>query len=194
MTATPAQASENAITTEALTRRLSQPGGVTILDVRTPGEFHGGHIPGAVNVPVDQLGGYTEKIAQVDPELILVCQSGGRADTAQRRLAGAGARRGQVLTGGMGAWNSAGGATEAGRGQWGLERQVRLTAGSIVLVSILSSLAWPSARYVAGGIGGGLVFSALTNTCGMGALLAKLPYNKGRKADIDRAVASVVGA
>lgn len=191
---TPARESGETISAASLTKRLAGPSTVKILDVRTPGEFDGGHIPGAVNVPVDQLDAYAGRIATANPDLILVCQSGARATTAQRRLSEAGSRRGQVLAGGMAAWMSAGGTTEAGRGRWGLERQVRLVAGSVVLGGVLASLAWPKARFVAGGIGGGLLFSALTNTCGMGALLAKLPYNKGRNCDLERAVTQLVAS
>jgi rhodanese-related sulfurtransferase len=184
------------IDASTLVRRLAAPpggaGGIAVLDVRTPGEFEGGHIPGSVNIPVDQLDAHARRIAAADPELVLVCQSGGRATTAQQRLCAHGARRSSVLAGGIASWASAGGKTRTGRPRWTLERQVRLAAGSLVLSGIVASFAWPKARLLSGAIGGGLVFSALTNTCGMGAVLAKLPYNKGRKAHIDRAVAELL--
>lgn len=41
------------------------------------------------------------------------------------------------------------------------------------------------------GIAGGLVFSALTNTCGMAAMLAKLPHNRPRTADLDNTLAAL---
>lgn len=76
-----------------------------------------------------------------------------------------------------------------GAEKWSLERQVRLVAGAIVLVSILLSIAWPAARFVAGFVGAGLVFAAVSNTCMMGMLLAKLPYNRASSVDVEEMVA-----
>ncbi|HEU5082870.1 MAG TPA: DUF2892 domain-containing protein, partial [Acidimicrobiales bacterium] len=56
--------------------------------------------------------------------------------------------------------------------------QVRLVAGGITLASVVASVWFPPARFVAGFIGAGLTFSAVTNTCGMAMMLAKLPYNR----------------
>lgn len=166
----------------ALRERLGSPE-VVVLDVRTPGEFQSGHIPGALNVPVDQLAAHAPRFpATSDRELVLVCQSGGRARAAQQHLQGAGT----VLTGGMAAWTAAGEqATEAEGDRWSMERQVRLTAGSIVLTGILGSLIWPKARFLSGAIGAGLVFSAVSNTCGMAAVLGKLPYNRASEANVE---------
>jgi rhodanese-related sulfurtransferase len=181
------------ISADSLRQRLRQPSDLVVLDVRTPGEFATGHIPGALNLPVDQLPAHATRVAAADRALVLVCQSGARADTAQRQLSQVGASGTQVLTGGMGAWTAAGGdaTPPSGAGRWSLERQVRLTAGSIVVSGILGSLVWPKARFLSGAIGAGLVFSAVTNTCGMGAVLAKLPYNRGADADIDAALAQL---
>lgn len=46
--------------------------------------------------------------------------------------------------------------------------------------AIVASVRRPAARFLAGAVGGGLVFSAVTNTCGMAAVLARLPYNRPR--------------
>jgi hypothetical protein len=85
----------------------------------------------------------------------------------------------ELLEVGMQAWQAVGGEVNVGKPRWALERQVRLVAGSIVLASILASLRVPKARFLAGAIGGGLTFAALSNTCAMGSLLMKLPYNAG---------------
>jgi hypothetical protein len=66
-----------------------------------------------------------------------------------------------------------------------MERQVRMAAGSVVVLGLIADLFVPGIRWVSAAIGGGLVFSALTNTCGMAALLAKLPYNRRRDAAYD---------
>ena len=94
---------DTAISPAALRERLAQSADVVMLDVRSAGEFGAGHIPGALNVPLDQLRGYTARITAADRALVLVCQSGARSETARRRLAEAGATSGRVLTGGMGA-------------------------------------------------------------------------------------------
>ncbi|WP_028934697.1 rhodanese-like domain-containing protein [Pseudonocardia spinosispora] len=167
----------------ALRERLGSPS-VIILDVRTPGEFESGHIPGALNVPVDQLAAHAPRFPETLPrEVVLVCQSGGRATAAQQHVPGS------VLTGGMTAWTASGGSTTSASGtRWAMERQVRFTAGSLVLSGILGSLIWPRARFLAGAIGAGLVFSAVSNTCAMGTLLGKLPYNRASSGDVEVAV------
>lgn len=158
---------------------------VRILDVRTGAEFESVHIPGSFNVPLDTLAEHVRRVADLDRPVVLVCQSGARATTAQEKLNSAGKTNLRVLEGGMGAWLTAGGEAVKGEEKWALERQVRGVAGSIVLTSILASLRFPKLRFLAGGVGFGLLFSALTNTCAMGALLGKLPYNRGQKCDID---------
>jgi hypothetical protein len=62
--------------------------------------------------------------------------------------------------------------------RWALERQIRLVAGSIVLISIVASIWWHPARFLAGAIGLGLTVAAITDTCLMGRMLMKLPYNR----------------
>jgi hypothetical protein len=121
--------------------------------------------------------------------MLLICQSGNRATQACTKLAGAGLTDATVMTGGMGAWISAGAPVERGRQRWSLERQVRLVAGLIVLLSIVVSVVFPAARYLAGAIGAGLTIAALTDTCTMGMLLARLPYNRGTGCDVDTAIA-----
>jgi rhodanese-related sulfurtransferase len=156
-----------------------------ILDVRTGAEFESVHIPGSFNVPLDLLTEHVADIAQLDHPVVLVCQSGARAATAQQHLHAAEKTNLRVLEGGIGAWLVAGGEVVEGEAKWSLERQVRGVAGAIVLASILASIKLPRARFVAGGVGSGLLFSALTNTCAMGVLLGKLPYNRGPGCDLD---------
>lgn len=158
---------------------------IRILDVRTGGEFESVHIPGSFNVPLDMLAEHVREVAHLDKPVILVCQSGGRATTAQEKLNSAGKTNLRVLEGGMGAWMLAGGDVVKGDEKWALERQVRGVAGTLVFASILASLKFPRFRFLAGGVGFGLLFSALTNTCAMGVLLGKLPYNRGPKCDLD---------
>lgn len=166
-----------------------------LVDVRTPGEYATAHIAGSVNLPLDRLDAHAERIVrESDAHLVLVCQAGGRASQAQEKLSRAGMTGTTVLAGGMNAWLGADApVVRAEQERWGLERQVRLVAGSIVLLSVIASIWLPVLRFVAGAVGAGLVFAATTNSCMMGMLLAKLPYNRGPGVDVDGALARIAG-
>jgi rhodanese-related sulfurtransferase len=166
---------------------------VRILDVRTPAEHESVHIPGSYNVPLDTLGEHAQELRRhIAEPVVLVCRSGNRAAQAERRLAAEGMANVKVLDGGMLAWQAVDGPVRAGRQRWSLERQVRLVAGGIVLGGIIGSTVVPRLKYVSGAIGAGLTFAALTDTCAMGALLAKLPYNRAAACDVDAVVAELV--
>ncbi|KAB1117938.1 rhodanese-like domain-containing protein [Micromonospora aurantiaca] len=160
-----------------------------LLDVRTPAEFETSHIPGAYNVPLDLLKEHREELRNhLDEDVVLICRSGARAAQAEQSLAGVGLPNLKVLNGGMLAWQAANAPIRQGKQRWDLERQVRLVAGSIVLLSILGSVFVPGLKWVAGFIGAGLTFAAVTNTCAMGMMLGKLPYNRGASCDLDTIV------
>ncbi|MFC0032397.1 rhodanese-like domain-containing protein [Micromonospora chaiyaphumensis] len=160
-----------------------------LLDVRTPAEFESVHIPGAYNVPLDLLKEHREELrSHLDQDVVLICRSGARATQAGQALAGAGLPNLKVLDGGMLAWQATDAPTKQGAARWDLERQVRLVAGSIVLLSVLGSMFVPGLKWVAAFIGGGLTFAAVTNTCAMGMLLSRLPYNRGAGCDLDTIV------
>ncbi len=61
-------------------------GEVLLLDVRTPGEFAGGHIPGAVNVPLAELQRAAKLIGRKDRPVVVYCLSGGRSGRAEAKL------------------------------------------------------------------------------------------------------------
>ncbi|KPM57338.1 sulfurtransferase [Frankia sp. R43] len=165
-----------------------------LVDVRTPGEFETAHIPGSHNVPLDLLRTHLSDLrTHLDDHVVLVCGSGQRAAAAAADLAAAGVASPLVLTGGLGAWQALDAPVRAGRPRWELERQVRLVAGSLVLGSVAASTVIPRAKWVAAGIGTGLTVAALTNTCTMAMLLAKLPYNRGARLDIDGVIATLAG-
>lgn len=157
-----------------------------VLDVRTSGEYQSVHIPGSYNVPLDTLGEHVADLADLSHSVVLVCQSGARASQAREHLQAAGTTNLRVLDGGMSAWTAAGGDVVRAGERWALDRQVRGVAGLLVLSGVLASLVLPGAKWFAGAVGFGLAFSAVTNTCAMGMLLAKLPYNRGPRCDIDR--------
>jgi rhodanese-related sulfurtransferase len=177
---TPPASTIDVVTTRAL---MASDSDVLLVDVRTPGEYETAHIEGSINLPLDQIDAHLQHIvAAGGGTMVIVCQSGNRAGQCRTKLAAAGLTGPRVLTDGLNAWLAAGAPVVRGRQRWALERQVRLVAGGIVLASIIASIWLPPARYVAGFIGAGLAFAALTDTCAMGMMLSKLPYNRPRTA------------
>ncbi len=190
MSSTPAR-----IDPSALAQRLAA-GSTTVVDVRNPGEHAAAAIPGSQLLPLDQLDQDVDTLAAgLSSPVTLVCRSGQRATQAHQRLTAAGATDLTVLDGGLNAWQAAGQPvdTTPGTAKWEMERQVRLAAGSLVLAGIIASLRWPAARFLSGGVGAGLTFAALSNTCAMSRVLLKLPYNRTVSADGAKAVAALTG-
>ncbi|MFF4621546.1 rhodanese-like domain-containing protein [Nonomuraea jabiensis] len=179
------------ITPAALQQLIEDGRGPRLLDVRTPGEFRTVHIAGASNVPLDILREHRAKLLNhLNEDVVLICRSGARAAQAARVIAEAGLPL-RVLHGGLMAWEATGAPVNRGTERWDLERQVRLVAGSVVLVSGLAGLVVPGAHLIGTAIGAGLAFAALSNTCAMGMLLSKLPYNRGPRTDIGTVIASL---
>ena len=179
-----------------LPQMLGPPPPPRVLDVRTPGEFETAHIAGAYNVPLDLLREHRDEIiGHLDQDVVLVCRSGQRAAQAEETLRTAGLSNVHILDGGITAWQAQGFAVNRGAARWDLERQVRLVAGSIGLTAILGSIAVPKLKWLAAGVGGGLPFAAVSNTCAMGMLLSKLPYNRPTATcDAQTVVSQLVGS
>ena len=156
---------------------------LAVIDVRTPVEFAEVHVPEARNYPLDELRPKTivesEGLPSNEPIYIL-CRSGTRATKAAERFAKDGYNQAVVVQGGTLAWIEAGfPVTRTKVKVISLERQVRIAAGSLVLMGVL--LGWFVNRGFFGlsaFVGAGLVFAGVTDFCGMGLLLAKLPWNK----------------
>ncbi|WP_405456426.1 rhodanese-like domain-containing protein [Streptomyces sp. NBC_00101] len=182
----------SAFTPAALQHLIKTGDGPRLLDVRTPGEFQTSHIPGAYNVPLDTLREHRMELGRhLDEDVVLVCRSGARATQAEEALAEAGLPSLRVLDGGMMAWEASGAPVNRGPQRWELERQVRLIAGSIVLVSGVVGFFVPGVHLIGTAVGAGLTFAALSNTCAMGMMLSKLPYNRGPRTDIRTIIASL---
>src|SRR5579863_2554056 len=174
------------ITPQAL--RDGQCGNARIIDVRSPAEFSTGHIPAAVNIPMEQVESRMPDLGS--GPVVLVCEAGRRAEVVAGWLDG-----GQdvaVLSGGTSAWRRAGFAVvSCAPCRWTLERQVRLTAGIIVLASTaLAVTVNPAWLYLAMFVGAGLTFAGITNICGMATLLARMPWNREGKAKVARVTTS----
>ena len=82
-------------------KQLIQDGAI-VLDVRTPGEFSGGHVKGSVNIPLDRLGTQLQRLKDKNQPIITCCASGMRSSAARALLTKAGYTR--VVNGGS--WTS----------------------------------------------------------------------------------------
>ena len=182
---------QNKIDARSLQAKLANGEPIQVIDVRSPAEYQQGHIPQASNIPMELVESRLDDLSQHHP-VVLVCHSGRRACFTESWL---NAHHDQVtvLEGGTQAWADSqlpivGSVTNA----WSLERQVRLTAGFIVLVATLLAVSvQPNWVYVAMFVGAGLTFAGLTNTCGMAMILAKAPWNRPK---VDGLTKSVRGA
>jgi phage shock protein E len=76
-----------------------------IVDVRTPAEYAAGHVPGAVNIPYDQMDARADEIiAHKDKDVVLYCRSGRRSGIAANTLAAKGFTKLALLEGDMPGW------------------------------------------------------------------------------------------
>jgi rhodanese-related sulfurtransferase len=159
---------------------------VELIDVRTPAEFREVHADLARNLPLETLDPaavLAARAASADEPLYVICRSGSRAQQACVRIAAAGFAHVVNVEGGTLAWDAAG--LPVVRGQKApisLERQVRIAAGSLVLLGLLGALIHPVFLGISGFVGAGLVFAGVTDTCGMGLLLARMPWNQAPSA------------
>ena len=151
-----------------------------LLDVRTPAEHAQVHVPGVHLIPLDRLDASSLEWSKEKPVYIL-CQSGGRAKQAGAKLEQGGFQKCCVVEGGTSAWAAAGLPVNRGTSRViSLERQVLIAAGFLVLSGVLlSQFVNPAFIWLSGFIGAGLIFAGSTDWCGMGMLIARLPWNQG---------------
>jgi rhodanese-related sulfurtransferase len=154
---------------------------IDLLDVRTPAEFDEVHLSAARNIPIAELNpANTMRLRQhrsTEP-LYVICQSGGRGRQACKLFQKAGFSNVVNVEGGTAACIKAGLPVVRGRKTISLERQVRIAAGSLVLLGlVLASLVHPAFALLSAFVGAGLVFAGVTDTCGMGLVLARMPWN-----------------
>jgi rhodanese-related sulfurtransferase len=165
-------------------RTSGQP--IDLIDVRTPAEFREVHVPFARNAPLDRLDPAAvarDRAGSPGRPLYVICRSGSRGQKACEKLTASGLTNVVNVEGGTQAWADAGLPVVRGKKAISLERQVRIAAGSLVLLGVgLGWLLHPACAGLAAFVGAGLVFSGVTDTCGMGLLLARMPWNRVKDA------------
>ena len=168
-----------AITPVELQKILTVQPSATVIDVRTPVEFGEVHVPQARSIPLDELKPAALGLSKDQP-VYLLCRSGQRATKAAEKFAKEGFSQPIVVEGGTLAWIDAKlPVTRCATKAISLERQVRIVAGALVFTGVV--LGWFVHRGFFGlsaFVGAGLVFAGITDFCGMGLLLAKMPWNR----------------
>ncbi|THB78373.1 MAG: DUF2892 domain-containing protein [Desulfobulbaceae bacterium] len=150
-----------------------------LVDIRSVGEILAEQIPGSVTLPFDLVNKTQMAAAGLGEKTpILVCRSGNRAEMAAKSLA----RETDdvaVLDGGIVQWKRDGFNVAEGRNALPLERQVLVTAGSMILLfSVLGFLVSPLFFGLTIAMSGGMIFAGATGACGMARVLMLLPWNK----------------
>jgi rhodanese-related sulfurtransferase len=172
--------STQTVSPHAVADQQRQGRSMRVIDVRTPAEYARLHADSAELLPLDQLDPGKLAIQSAGHPLYIICKSGGRAAIACDRLTKAGMTNVFSIEGGTDAWRRAGlPIVEGNRRVISLERQVRIGAGLLVLLGV--TLGWflhPALYGLAAFVGAGLVFAGITNWCGMGMVLSRMPWNR----------------
>ncbi|MCD0462764.1 rhodanese-like domain-containing protein [Roseiconus lacunae] len=162
-------------------------GELDLIDVRTPVEYREIHAEGAVNVPLDSIDPdavAASRNGHGSHPLYLICKSGNRSSKAAQKFIDAGIENVVSVDGGTTAWANAGLPVVRGKKSISLERQVRIAAGFLTLLgAALGFFVHPYFVALSAFIGAGLMFAGITDTCGMGMMLAKMPWNQCRDGD-----------
>jgi len=155
---------------------------IELIDVRTPTEFREIHATIARSLPLDRLHPAAYQAgrgAAAGEPLYVICRSGSRGKQACEQFLSAGVSNVVNVEGGTLAWEQAGLPVVRGKKAISLERQVRIAAGGLVFVgAVLGLLVHPYWVGLSAFIGAGLVFSGITDTCGMALVLARMPWNQ----------------
>ena len=152
---------------------------VKLLDVRSALEFSQVHIKDSLNVPIDMIAAKINELSQSKQSYIVLCRTGNRSPMAADMLIQSGIHGIKIMQGGMERWQKDGLPVIKGEGGVSLERQVRIIAGSLVLLGILLSwFAHWAFIFISVFISSGLIYAGISDNCLMGMLLMQLPYNR----------------
>jgi rhodanese-related sulfurtransferase len=152
-----------------------------LIDVRSPAEYRASHIEGSINIPMDHLEeGMLAKFEDKDTVLYMMCSCGNRSSKACTEMESIGYQNVISVDGGIIELKRLGmKVIEEEHHVISIERQVRIVAGSLVLTGVLVGyFISPSFLAISAFVGAGLIFAGITNTCGLGVLLARMPWNR----------------
>ena len=160
-----------------LNKRLNSGEKIQIVDVRTSLEFGMGHIPGALNIPLNTIDSTFDGV-NPNETIVVVCQGGVRSVTACEKVDGKYPKLWN-LVGGTSAWQAAGLEVEKSlKGPRSLDRQTHLVAGVLIVISFaLFRSKDPSWIYLALLPAFGLLLDAFTDVCPMSLMLRRMPWN-----------------
>ena len=170
-----------AINPQAFAKLSTEGKKIDLIDVRTPVEYREVHVGIARNVPLDRLDVAAQmqgRNGSATEPLYVICRSGSRGQQACEKFVQAGFSNVVNVEGGTLACVDAGLPVVRGKKAVSLERQVRIAAGSLVLLGAALSFVHPAFVGLSAFVGAGLVFSGITDTCGMGMILARMPWNQ----------------
>lgn len=155
-----------------------------LIDVRTPAEYQEVHVDFANNIPLDRLDAKTlldSRNGSAGQPVYVICKSGSRGQMACKKFESAGFSDVYNIEGGTEACTAAGLPVVRGKKVMSLERQVRVATGSLVLLgAVLAFTVSINWILLSGLVGAGLIFAGITDTCGMGMMLSKMPWNQGK--------------
>ena len=153
-----------------------------LIDVRTPVEFREVHVAFARNERLDRLDPQaliSSRNGASQQPLYVICRSGNRANQACEKILAAGFTNIVSVEGGTLAWEQAGLPVTRGKKAISLERQVRIAAGLLVVIgAALGYFVDKNWIGLSAFVGAGLTFAGITDTCGMGMILARMPWNQ----------------
>ncbi len=154
-----------------------------VIDVRTPAEFGEVHVPGAINIPLADVPSHLAELKAKSEErpIVLMCRTQNRIKLVYDQFQQSEMPHCHLLEGGITAWKAAGHPIVQGQRAISLEGQVRMVAGAlIVLGTILGVTVTSWFLLIPAGVGAGLFQAGYTDSCLMGMILAKLPFNRVR--------------
>lgn len=153
-----------------------------MLDVRTPAEFGEIHVEYARNAPLESLNPQkvmAQRNGQASAPLYLICKAGSRSAKACEQFIAQGFSNVISISGGTQACEQAGLPVVRGRKAISLDRQMRIVAGSLILIgAALGWLVHPGFFGLCAFIGAGLVFAGVTDVCPMAMMIARMPWNQ----------------
>lgn len=182
-----AKASVGTISPVDLFELFRQDRPVELIDVRSPAEYRTVHATLARSLPLDRLDPAAVMAGRERPTepLYVICASGARGRKACETFAAAGFPGVVNVEGGTKAWEAAGLPVVRGKATISLERQIRIIAGSLVVIGVV--LGWAVSPWFAtlsAFVGAGLVFAGVTDICPMAMGLARMPWNRAGTDDV----------